>query len=122
MNVTTENVQEHILGSRENVALPERSEKPSWTMCYAAESGRKRKQLFGELQGMDSGSSTYRIGEAGNSAWHSGSCKMRGSLAEEKEPGLAPCQNWVQGKWLHLSVPISSFKSGNFNTVVAEIT
>lgn len=47
---------------------------------------------------------------------------MRGSPAEEKEHGLASSQNQVQGKWFHLLAPISSFKSRNFNKVVAEIT
>lgn len=37
---------------------------------------------------MDNGCSIYKTGEAGNNAWHSRNCKMRGSLAEDKEHGL----------------------------------
>lgn len=91
-------------------------------MCYRAELGGKKRQLFGELQEMDSGSSIYKIGEVGNSAWHSRSYQMRDSLAEETEHGLAPTQNLVQDKVLHLLMPLYLFKSRNFNKIVAEIT
>lgn len=50
MNVTPENVQEHILASKENVTPPEGSEKASWTMCYGSESGERVDNFLGNYK------------------------------------------------------------------------
>lgn len=76
---------------------------------------------------IDHGSSIYKIEEAGNSAWHWRSCKRRGSLAEEKEHGLESDEPKSEldlslSKGHCLFVPVSSCKSRNFNSIVAEIT